>query len=79
MALSAILSDPLEDTAPETSLPAERLRDLPINRLRANSQQPRYHFDEEALQELAQSIRTHGVLQPLLARELSLMKMAPMS
>ncbi len=67
--LSAILSDPLEDTAVETSLPAERLRDLPIGRLRANSQQPRHNFDEEALQELAQSIRTHGVLQPLLARD----------
>ena len=37
----------------------------------ANSQQPRKYFDEEALNELAQSISENGVLQPILVRPLS--------
>lgn len=37
----------------------------------ANSQQPRKHFDEEALSELSRSISENGVLQPILVRPLS--------
>lgn len=39
---------------------------LPISKIRPNPQQPRRHFDEDKLQELADSISEHGVLQPLL-------------
>jgi ParB family transcriptional regulator, chromosome partitioning protein len=45
------------------------LADLPIASIRANPQQPREHFDEEALAALAESIREVGVLQPVLVRE----------
>jgi ParB family chromosome partitioning protein len=38
---------------------------LPIERLRANRRQPRTHFDEESLAELAASIRTQGLVQPI--------------
>ena len=37
--------------------------------IRPNPQQPREHFDEEALAALAESIREVGVLQPVLVRE----------
>ena len=47
---------------------ASRLRDLPIESLIANPQQPRKDFDEQALEELAQSIRSSGILQPLVVR-----------
>lgn len=45
-----------------------RLRDLPIESLVPNPQQPRRTFEPRALEELAQSIRTSGVLQPLVVR-----------
>ncbi|MGN0533409.1 MAG: ParB/RepB/Spo0J family partition protein [Eubacterium sp.] len=41
---------------------------LPINDIEPNKDQPRKTFDEGALQELADSITQHGVLQPLLVR-----------
>lgn len=42
--------------------------ELPINEIIPNRDQPRKTFDEVALEELAQSIKQHGVLQPLLVR-----------
>jgi ParB family chromosome partitioning protein len=45
------------------------LAELPISSIRPNPQQPREHFDEEALASLADSIREVGVLQPVLVRE----------
>ncbi|MBL0142617.1 MAG: ParB/RepB/Spo0J family partition protein [Betaproteobacteria bacterium] len=39
-----------------------------ISRLRASKTNPRKHFDQAAIDELAESIRKHGVLQPILAR-----------
>jgi len=46
------------------------VRVLPVERIEPNPQQPRLAFDEETLQELAASIREHGVLQPILVRPL---------
>jgi len=43
---------------------------LPISVLRAGRYQPRTHMDESALNELADSIRTQGVMQPILVRPL---------
>lgn len=43
---------------------------LPLNEIVPNKEQPRKTFDEDALQELADSITQHGVLQPLLVRPL---------
>lgn len=40
----------------------------PVEELHPNRDQPRRHFDETALEELAQSIREHGVLEPILVR-----------
>ena len=44
------------------------VRRMPIERVYSNPRQPRQHFDEEGLQDLAASIREHGVLQPVLVR-----------
>jgi ParB family transcriptional regulator, chromosome partitioning protein len=46
------------------------LRDVPINDIEPNPHQPRQHFEEEALVDLAASIREIGVLQPILVRPL---------
>lgn len=45
--------------------------ELPINEIVPNRDQPRKTFDETALAELAESIKQHGVLQPLLVRPLA--------
>jgi len=45
------------------------LRDVPVEAIKPNPWQPRTHFDEQELQELADSIREHGVLQPVLVSE----------
>ncbi len=44
---------------------------LSLNEIEPNRDQPRKHFDEEALSELAESIAMHGVIQPLLVRPIS--------
>jgi ParB/RepB/Spo0J family partition protein len=46
------------------------VRVIPVDRIEPNPDQPRMVFDEEALHELAASIREHGVLQPILVRPL---------
>ena len=45
-----------------------RLRDLPLEEIHPNPDQPRKHFDEDALRSLADSIRERGVLQPIIVR-----------
>jgi len=44
------------------------VRNIPLDRVEANPENPRVVFDEAALDELAASIREHGVLQPVLVR-----------
>ena len=47
-----------------------RLEDIAVSAIEPNPLQPRLHFDEEALAELAESVREIGVLQPVLVRPL---------
>ena len=53
---------------PETHAPEEDLQQLPLDLVRPNPDQPRRSFGEAELEELAESIRAHGVLQPILVR-----------
>ena len=48
-----------------------RLEDIAVSAIEPNPLQPRLHFDEEALAELAESVREIGVLQPVLVRPLA--------
>lgn len=48
---------------------ADGVSELEINKIYPNPNQPRKHFDEEALRELASSIKTHGVIQPLVVNK----------
>lgn len=43
--------------------------ELDINKIYPNPNQPRKHFDEEALQELANSIKLHGIIQPIVVNK----------
>ncbi|GIP22372.1 MULTISPECIES: ParB/RepB/Spo0J family partition protein [Paenibacillus] len=46
----------------------DKVVEIPLNQLRANPYQPRKTFDEEAIRDLAESIRQHGVIQPIIVR-----------
>ena len=62
--LGALLGD-FQDTPAEQS----NYRTVPLHRIEPNPAQPRKDFDEEALQELSESISAHGLIQPLTVRE----------
>ncbi len=57
--------DPPPRAEPAADAP---IHELPLNRLQAGRYQPRTRMDETALQELADSIREHGLLQPIVVR-----------
>ncbi len=50
----------------------ERLTTLPVSSIRPGKYQPRSHMDETALAELAASIRSQGLIQPIVVREIGL-------
>lgn len=45
--------------------PDDRVEKIPVGQLQASPYQPRRHFDETALKELAASVKRHGIVQPL--------------
>ncbi len=55
---------------PDAAIPEKgRLRQCQINLIEPDARQPRQRFVDENLEELAQSIKEHGIIQPLLVRE----------
>jgi ParB family transcriptional regulator, chromosome partitioning protein len=69
--LSALLGDsvaeaPLSGTADASSTPG--VRTLPVSAMAPHPGQPRRHFDEAALEDLAQSIAARGLIQPIVVR-----------
>lgn len=61
--LSALLADSLAQ--------GDELLEVDIDLIEPNPDQPRYHFNEEKLNELAQSIKVNGLVQPILLRRVS--------
>lgn len=45
------------------------IMEIPISEIRSNPYQPRTYFDPEALQELAESIRLHGIIEPIIVKK----------
>ncbi|HEX6901748.1 MAG TPA: ParB/RepB/Spo0J family partition protein [Thermoanaerobaculia bacterium] len=60
--LDALIEKKVEPAAPQAE---ETARTLPLSSLHPNRFQPRSHFDESAIQELSESIRAQGIVQPL--------------
>lgn len=52
----------------EDDIEGEKVKEIKISQLKPNAFQPRRFFDEEKLKELADSIKEHGVVQPILVR-----------
>ena len=66
--LSALMADVRESTpAPEAGRPAPDMM-VPVEKVHPNPDQPRRHFDAEALDDLARSIAEKGIIQPLIVR-----------
>ena len=59
--------DDIQNNAAEA--PGRREVELPIEEIRPNPYQPRKEFDKKALEELSESIKTHGIFTPLLVRK----------
>ena len=66
-------NEPIEYNKVESKIieetPKENIVELNLDELRANPYQPRKVFDEKALEELATSIKEHGVFQPIIAKK----------
>lgn len=53
----------------ETIHDIDKVNQLNVSEIKANPYQPRKNFDQEALEELAESIKEHGILQPIVVRK----------
>lgn len=72
--LGALLQDSESTNRPSKPNPLEAIgssmSDINVNLIETNPFQPRAHFDEDALRELADSIRVQGIIQPITVRQL---------
>ena len=66
---AAIEEDEASDVIPK-GMNGISVQQIPLHEIQANRYQPRHEFDESALEELKESIVQHGVLQPILVRQL---------
>jgi ParB family chromosome partitioning protein len=67
--LDALLQPDEELPSPSSAVsPGEDFK-LPLDKLRPNPEQPRKYFGEEELKELADSIREHGIIEPIIVQE----------
>jgi ParB family chromosome partitioning protein len=70
LALAKRLGRGLDALIPSLNIDEDdKVIQIPLNQIRVNPYQPRKHFDEEAILELAQSIKEHGVIQPIIVRQ----------
>ena len=69
MGLEALLGPKVKDPLPASE--NNGLTTLPVDALQAGKYQPRTHMDEGALYELAESIKSQGIMQPILVRPIS--------
>jgi ParB family chromosome partitioning protein len=67
--LSSLLPPRLKQTQPPDVASAALPTELPVGRIKPNPFQPRRQFHENALEELAQSIRVNGIIQPISVRK----------
>lgn len=68
--LSALLENAATDITSTESKPVNSISEIPIAQVEANPFQPRTDFKEEELNELAESIKIHGVIQPITVRKI---------
>ncbi len=68
--LDALLSKPVADTAAVTGHAADSLQNIPVELLQRGQYQPRVDMRQDTLEDLANSIKSQGIVQPIVARPL---------
>lgn len=68
--LTALLSDSQTDPTGEDTAPVNSISEIPLNQIEANPFQPRENIDDSDLTELVESIKIHGIIQPLTVRKI---------
>jgi ParB family chromosome partitioning protein len=66
--MAALLSNAAPPPSISAAAPGRALLSLPVEAIERNAKQPRKRFDEARLEELAASIREHGIVEPILVR-----------
>jgi len=66
--LDALFKDTIKEE--EEIKEGEKILTVPINEVEPNRKQPRKHFDEEALEELAESVKRYGLIQPIIVTKM---------
>jgi ParB family chromosome partitioning protein len=69
--LDALLSKPVTETPAVTGHEVDSLQNIPVEMLQSGEYQPRVDMRKDTLEDLADSIRSQGIVQPIVARELS--------
>jgi ParB family chromosome partitioning protein len=68
--LSALLENASTDVTTTDAKPANAINEILISQIEANPFQPRTEFEDVALNELAESIKVHGIIQPITVRKM---------
>ncbi|NVK85210.1 MAG: ParB/RepB/Spo0J family partition protein [Cytophagia bacterium] len=69
--LGALLEDSSNEISSDVQSAGGSMNEIPLDQIQVNPYQPRTHFDREALEELAESIKVQGIIQPITVRKLS--------
>lgn len=65
------LKDLIKENIIDYKLEGEIIEEIKLSSIKPNPQQPRKRFDEEKINELAESIKVHGVFQPIIVKKIS--------
>ena len=63
------MEEPVQSAELEEMVENEEIKKIPIDHIIPNRFQPRTVFDDEKIEELARTIHTHGIIQPIVVRE----------
>lgn len=69
--LGALLEDSSNEISSDVQRAGGSMNEISLDQIQVNPYQPRTHFDREALEELAESIKVQGIIQPITVRKLS--------
>ncbi|WP_194192617.1 ParB/RepB/Spo0J family partition protein [Clostridium chrysemydis] len=67
--LGALIPDEIEKPIKKEEVKTNNNLMIPLNKITNNSEQPRKFFDKENISELAESIKNHGIIQPLILKK----------
>jgi ParB family transcriptional regulator, chromosome partitioning protein len=68
--LTALLTDASTDVTGKVTVPVNAISEIPLNEIEANPFQPREDFNEDQLDKLVESIKLHGIIQPVSVRKI---------